>query len=199
MNPEHLPYDRVVFLDLDTIVLRNVDELFELRPPAAMNNLKTRSGRARPPPKHGQRMEPQWCYFNAGVMVLAPSRSLFELLVADVQEPDAQWHRGAWSPEQSYLSCVLAGEWSHVSQLYNFEVQLHSGVPVSRQWEDALAADIAIAHFSGPKAWDTAPERDVLVVGSEWVKDTYMRLSPKVRTAVSVRCKALFAGWHRAL
>ena len=30
---------QVVFLDLDMIVMRNIDELFELRPPAAMSTV----------------------------------------------------------------------------------------------------------------------------------------------------------------
>jgi len=199
-NPEVLPYDRVVFLDVDTLVLRNVDDLFTLRPPAAMCNVKTRDGRARSPPKHGERLDPRACYFNAGTMVVAPSRTLFELLVADVEEPDPEWHRGAWSPEQNYLSGVLAGEWSHISQLYNLEVQLHSGVPLSRQWEAAEAADVAVAHFSGAgKVWDCMPERDVNVVGSHFVQQAFDRLTAQTRTSVEVRCRALHAEWHRAL
>lgn len=200
LNPAALPYDRVVFLDLDTLVLRNIDDLFELRPPAAMCNMKTRAGRMRSPPEHGGRMDPHWCYFNAGAMVLAPSAALFELLAADVQEPDPQWHRGAWSPEQSYLAAVLAGEWSHISQLYNLEVQLHSGVPLSRIWEEAEASDVAVAHFSGhTKVWDAAPDRAVPVLGSDWVKQAYARMTVRTRSAVAVRCQALHAEWHRTL
>merc|ERR1719221_2483021 len=158
-NPSVLPYDKVLFLDLDTLVLKNIDDLFDLRPPAAMCNVKTRGGPARSPPKHGERMEARACYFNAGTVLVAPSQMLFELLARDVQEPDPVWHRGAWAPEQQYLSVVLAGEWSHISQLYNLEVQLHSGVPLSRQWEAAQAADVAVCHFSGArKVWDCKPE-----------------------------------------
>ena len=115
-NPAAVPYAKVVFLDLDTLVLKNIDNLFELRAPAAMcNEKKLPPGHTRLiHPEHGQRMEPEHCYFNAGVMVIAPSRTLFELLASDVQSNDAMWHSGAWSPEQSYLSKVLAGEWSHV-------------------------------------------------------------------------------------
>jgi len=201
LNPDVLPFDRVVFLDLDTLVLRNVDHLFELRPPAAMYNNKTRGGRLQSPlPKHGERMDPHTCYFNAGTMVLAPSKMLFNLLAMDVQQPDPEWHRGAWSPEQSYLSSVLAGEWSHVSQLYNLEVQLHSGVPLSEHWECAQAADVAIAHFSGAKkAWDCPPDSKVSVVGAEWVRQQFARLPLRTQAALTIRCQALHAEWHRAL
>eukprot|EP00747_Dinoflagellata_sp_TGD_P213501 gnl/TRDRNA2_/TRDRNA2_86439_c0_seq1.p1 gnl/TRDRNA2_/TRDRNA2_86439_c0~~gnl/TRDRNA2_/TRDRNA2_86439_c0_seq1.p1 ORF type:complete len:378 (+),score=48.40 gnl/TRDRNA2_/TRDRNA2_86439_c0_seq1:2-1135(+) len=145
-------------------------------------------------------MDRKRCYFNAGAMVLAPSWPLFELLVSDVQEPDPMWHRGAWSPEQSYLSCVLAGEWSHISQLYNLEVQLHSGVPLSRLWEDAGAADVAVAHFSGTKKpWDSSPEIDPPVLASDWVKDIFAGLSAEARASAAVRCRALHAHWHHML
>lgn len=200
LNPEVLPYDRVVFLDLDTLVLKNIDELFELRPPAAMCNGKERSGRACPVPPHRGRMDAQSCYFNAGTMVLAPSAPLFDLLAADVQEPDPMWHRSAWSPEQSYLSYVLAGEWSHVSQIYNMEVQLHSGVPLSQLWEEAQASDIAVAHFSGhTKVWDASPEKVAHVLGSEFSQQAFARLSARSRHSVGLRCQALHAQWHLML
>jgi len=109
LNPAVVPFDRVVFLDLDTLVMKNIDELFELRPPAGMYNMKGKA-ELQNGPSHGTRMDPQSTYFNAGTMVLAPSQTLFELLAQDVQAPDAQWHSGAWSPEQSYLSKVLAGD-----------------------------------------------------------------------------------------
>ncbi|CAE8647651.1 unnamed protein product, partial [Polarella glacialis] len=167
-NPAALPYDRVAFLDLDMIVLRNVDELFEVRPPAAMSTGK-RGGFATATPGHGRRMDPRSCYVNAGTMVVAPSQELFELLVADVHEPDPQWHHSAWSPEQSYLSSVMAGEWSHVSQLYNFEVQLHSGVPLSQQWQTAKAMDVAVAHFSGKrKVWEIEPDEELPVLACDY-------------------------------
>ena len=55
LNPEALPYDKVVFLDLDMIVLRNIDELFQLRPPAAMSTAK-RDGFDEANCQHGQRL-----------------------------------------------------------------------------------------------------------------------------------------------
>jgi len=200
LNPKVMPYDKVVFLDLDMVVLRNIDELFELRPPAAMNNMKMRWGRAQLTLVHGERMKPRACMFNAGNMVMAPSQLLFDLLLKDVQYPDPLWHKGAWSPEQSYLASILAGQWHHVSQIYNFEVQLHPGVPLSKLWECAQASDIAVAHFSGAKkVWDCAPEKDVSVVGSPWVRQAFARLPPQTRGTVALRCQVLHVEWHRSL
>lgn len=198
-NPQALPFDRVVFLDSDTLVLRRVDELFEVRPPAAMSNSKTDGARrGKPPPLHGVRMDPRCCYINAGTMVLAPSWPLFELLAADVQASDPTWHTSAWSPEQNYLSRVLAGEWSHISQVYNLEVQLHSGVPLSETWERAAAEDVAVAHFSGSlKVWDHEPDRSLPPHTGKWVQEVWDRLPPQTRAGADVRCQALAAAWHR--
>ncbi|CAK9012759.1 Uncharacterized protein R707 [Durusdinium trenchii] len=159
-NPEAVPYDKVVFLDLDMIVLRNIDELFHLRPPAGMSTFKSDKV-VGISPEHGERLDPRMCYVNAGTMVTAPSKELFQLLEADVSEPDPHWHVQAWSPEQKYLSNVMAGEWSQVSQLYNFEVQLHSGVPLSELWRTAELGSVAVCHFSGHvKSWDKEPDEE---------------------------------------
>ncbi len=62
-------------------VLRNVDELFELKPPAAMST-KKKGGVVDIP--HGKWLEPSNCYVNTGTMVVANCAELFQLLVADV-------------------------------------------------------------------------------------------------------------------
>ncbi|CAE7416327.1 unnamed protein product [Symbiodinium sp. CCMP2456] len=195
-NPEVLPYDRVVFLDLDMIVLRNIDELFELRPPAAMSTAK-RSGFDDSHCQHGQRLSHDMCYINAGTMLLAPSKELFELLLADVLEPDPQWHVQAWSPEQKYLSNVMKGEWSHLNQLYNFEVQLHSGVPLSQTWQKTEVPEIAVAHFSGAqKVWDTEPDQELAVLSNHHAREIFVSLSPAVQRLAEARCRLLHAEWH---
>lgn len=197
-NPVALPYDRVIFLDLDMMVLKNMDELFAVRPPAALYNVKSRG--VSVPPRHGERMDARSTYINAGTMVVAPSRMLFELLCADSREADPVWHSGAWCPEQNYLSRVLAGEWSHISQLYNFEVQLHSGVPFSKLWEDADVTDIAVAHFSGTrKVWECEPDEFVPGLMNDWMKHTFAKLDSKTQISVTLRCRALHAEWHQTL
>ena len=199
-NPAFLPYDRVVFLDLDTLVLKNVDALFDMRSPAAMRNLKTTGGREPSSLKHGERMEARTSYFNAGTVVVTPSRPLFDLLAADVAEPDPQWHTGAWAPEQVYLSRVLAGEWTNLSQLFNFEVQLHSGVPLSSTWETARAEDIFIAHFSGAqKVWDRDPAQKAPALGSHWVRQAFSELPGDVQAHAGMRSSVLHSEWHRSV
>eukprot|EP00913_Durusdinium_trenchii_P015881 g14924.t1 len=205
-NPEAVPYDKVVFLDLDMIVLRNIDELFHLRPPAGMSTFKSDKV-VGISPEHGERLDPRMCYVNAGTMVTAPSKELFQLLEADVSEPDPHWHVQAWSPEQKYLSNVMAGEWSQVSQLYNFEVQLHSGVPLSELWRTAELGSVAVCHFSGHvKSWDKEPDEeqrrptsrdDLSVLGSSHSRSTFDKLPSDVQQRAQARCSILHAEWHR--
>jgi len=73
-------------------------------------------------------------------------------------------------------------------------------VPQSTLWENTWTADIYVAHFSGArKVWDCAPELPAPVLSSEWVRTAFARLAPKTRAAVTIRCRALFAQWHRVL
>eukprot|EP00434_Breviolum_minutum_P043949 symbB.v1.2.039197.t1/scaffold6379.1/size18568/3 len=216
-NPDVVPYDKVIFLDLDMIVLRNIDELFDLRTPAGMSTMKNDHVCLRHP-DHGQRLDPRCnvptnchnfserlrfvcraCYVNAGTMVTAPSKELFQLLEADVSEPDPAWHIPAWSPEQKYLSNVMAGEWSHLSQLYNFEVQLHSGVPVTNTWHTAEVTDVAVAHFSGYiKAWDKEADQELpFVADNESSRTQFQQLPLEVQKRAKARCMILHAEWHK--
>eukprot|EP00933_Yihiella_yeosuensis_P039805 TRINITY_DN33986_c0_g1_i1.p1 TRINITY_DN33986_c0_g1~~TRINITY_DN33986_c0_g1_i1.p1 ORF type:complete len:654 (-),score=112.60 TRINITY_DN33986_c0_g1_i1:244-2205(-) len=196
-NPDVLPYDRVTFLDTDMIVLRNIDELFELRPPAAMSNSKHSNGLAKLNLRHGERIDIKCSYINAGTMVVAPSKELFELLVADVGQPDFQWHRQAWSPEQQYLSALLAGEWTHVDHRFNFEVQVHSGVPVSDSWQSKSPCNIAVAHFSGQKkAWDIEPDQDLPAVASLHSQQMFDSWPAETKLLVEARCQVLHQEWH---
>jgi len=75
-----LPFEKVVFLDLDTFVRRDVSSLFQQDPPAAVNNWK---GNGVYSMKEGEVMELQKTSFNAGVPLSPPKESLFQLLTED--------------------------------------------------------------------------------------------------------------------
>ena len=90
-------------------------------------------------------------------------------------DPDPQWHVPAWSPEQKYLSNVMCGEWSHVSQAYNFEVQLHSGVPLTDYWWKRKVTDVAVVHFSGHiKAWDKEPFEELPLLACQFSRRRHL-------------------------
>ncbi len=68
-----IQFDKLVYIDSDMIVLRNLDKLFQKPSLSA-----TVSGKA---------MHPEWTEFNSGLMVIEPDYNEFEKLVAII--PDA--------------------------------------------------------------------------------------------------------------
>lgn len=156
--------DKVLFLDLDMLPLHNMDKLFDLRPPAAMHNDKSKEPKAK---DHGTRLAAEETYINAGVMLLAPNHDFFLALRSDVERVDETWHYKTYCPEQTYLSNLLAGEITHISQLFNFEVTPHGGVPLTDLWQVVEADLVEAVHFSGnPKVWAIANEEPV--VNGKW-------------------------------
>ena len=86
----------------------------------------------------------------------------------------------------------MAGEFSHISQLYNFEVQFHSGVPLCEIWEEARITDMAVAHFSATsKVLDIPPDK---VIFSN-VNDFPL----KTPANINLRWRSLHAEWHLVL
>ena len=65
-------YDKVVYLDVDMLILRNIDELFTYKHLSATN-----AGGALPRKRH-------WTHMNSGLMVVEPSKELFKNMLARI-------------------------------------------------------------------------------------------------------------------
>jgi len=128
-------YQKVLVLDLDIAVISCPDELFALPAPAAMHRA-VRGGR------HGTRLEGRHFFaresldpeaqayewgqaggINAGVMLLAPQRELYERVLKEVRMPVHPEHIPGNGPEQDFLSRIFAPWWTHIGVAYNY--QLH--------------------------------------------------------------------------
>eukprot|EP00971_Amphidinium_carterae_P082095 1623786-Amphidinium_carterae.1 len=103
-------FEKVLMMDIDMLVLRKIDDLFELRAPAAMRRGATNEARQTyhgselnglyffggPQPSNQQYSWGQGTGINAGVMLLEPSEQTWQIMMDEIQEANHPEHvRGA--------------------------------------------------------------------------------------------------------
>lgn len=169
-----LDFDKVLMLDNDLIVRRNIDELFSLPVPAA---LKRPGGRDQP--NHGERFHasilwdwrqlkqddnPQssdidgWRYdmvsgINAGVMLLRPNHVVYQRMLSEIADNAHPEHLNCYGPEQEYLGrffSTFGPGWTHMDARFNYQALLGRSANRFMRNLDGQR-EVAIAHFSGPK------------------------------------------------
>jgi lipopolysaccharide biosynthesis glycosyltransferase len=121
--------DRLVYLDSDTVVLKNIDDLF------------SGSGFAAAPDAGIDRPSPD--AFNSGVFAVEPSFDIFADLL----------HRMPHTPskdggDQGFLNSVFR-DWHRLSPEYNTTKRLFSHHP-----ELYIHDDIKVLHYVGTKPWE---------------------------------------------
>lgn len=144
-----IQYDKIILLDLDMIVSKNIDHLFKLPTPAAClkkyyipygklipkniiceNNLLVGS-------------------INAGLMLLKPSKSEWDEIKKDINK-NVQILKYKY-PEQDYISLRYCGQWTSITFNYNFQFGLTNRVKKYRYRAD----DIYVIHYSSSyKPWN---------------------------------------------
>jgi alpha-N-acetylglucosamine transferase len=126
---EMTEYEKIVFLDADTVVVRNVDRLFEYPAFGACPNLY-------------QDIE-DFNRMNSGVFVAKPSAAVFEQLLERLDAPGAFWRR----TDQTFLETVFP-DWSVLPHWYNTLQYLFFNQP--RLW---IPDRIMIIHYQYEKPW----------------------------------------------
>jgi Glycosyl transferase family 8/Alpha-2,3-sialyltransferase (CST-I) len=121
--------DRLVYLDSDTVVLKNIDDLFEGSGFAAA-------------PDAGIDL-PSSDTFNSGVFAVDPSFELFEGLLR--QLPHTPSNDGG---DQGFLNNVFT-DWNRLPPEYNTTKRLFSHHP-----ELYVPDDIKVLHYVGSKPWE---------------------------------------------
>lgn len=162
--------EKVVFLDADTLVLQNVDDLFERSEISAAPDF----------------LMPD--RFNSGVMVLEPSAETFRRMVESL-ESTASYDGG----DQGFLNSFFAGWYAMPVEhrlpvgynLFHFIFQFVEGHPVLRR---TLEREAKILHYAVQKPWRALPQ---VTGGSAPWWAMYYGAHPEQETALRTRLHAL--------
>jgi alpha-N-acetylglucosamine transferase len=125
-----LPYDRVIFLDADTLVLRNIDRLFHYPEFSAAPNVYETVADFR-------RM-------NSGVFTARPSEATFQAMLDRLDQPGAFWPR----TDQTFLQAFFP-RWQGLPVYDNMLQYVWLNLP--ELWDWSL---INVLHFQYEKPWD---------------------------------------------
>ncbi|XWS64551.1 hypothetical protein CRYUN_Cryun05aG0013800 [Craigia yunnanensis] len=117
-------YDKVVFIDADILVFKNMDKLFVYPQLSAAANDKT--------------------LFNSGIMVIEPSLCMFEDLMVKSFKVDS--YNGG---DQGFLNEVFTW-WHRLPSKVNF-LKIFSGKENSRR--EKIHDDLSAIHYLGLKPW----------------------------------------------
>jgi alpha-N-acetylglucosamine transferase len=124
-----LPYERVVFLDADTLVLRNIDRLFDYPELCAAPNV--------------YEFLSDFHRMNSGVFTARPSQATFDRLLGQLDTPGAFWKR----TDQTFLQDAFP-DWHGLPVIYNMLQYVWFNLPGLWDW-----ADIHVLHYQYEKPW----------------------------------------------
>ena len=132
-------YERVVFIDADALVLRNIDRLF-LYPEfsAAPNVYESLADFHR---------------LNSGVFVAKPSEETFRAMLSALDAPDAFWRR----TDQTFLQAFFP-DWQGLPVFFNMLQYVWFNLPELWDWKS-----ISVLHYQYEKPWEKDhPKAEVL-------------------------------------
>lgn len=123
-------YERVVFIDADALVLRNIDRLFDYPEFSAAPNVYESLG--------------DFHRLNSGVFVARPSAATFADMLHVLDRPDAFWRRTDQTFLQSYFP-----DWHGLPVFYNMLQYVWFNMPDLWDW-----ASIGVLHYQYEKPWE---------------------------------------------
>ena len=134
-----LEYSRVVFLDADTLVLRNIDRLFHYPEFSAAPNVYESLADFR--------------RLNSGVFTARPNAATFERMMNALDRPGAYWRR----TDQTFLEAFFA-DWHGLPIFDNMLQYVWFNLPELWHWPS-----IRVLHFQYEKPWQASnPKRELL-------------------------------------
>jgi len=132
-------YRKVVFLDADTLVVKNIDKLFGYPQFSAAPNLyETLADMHR---------------LNSGVFVAVPSTATYDAMLRALDAPGAFWRR----TDQTFLESYFP-DWHGLPYTYNALQYLYFNLPQLWHWPS-----IRVIHYQYEKPWQKDhPKRHLL-------------------------------------
>ena len=123
-------FDRILFIDADAIVVRDVSKLFAYPEFSAAPNLyETLSDMHR---------------LNSGVFVAHPDKANYEAMIRRLDQPDAFWRR----TDQTFLESYYP-DWHGLPYTYNALQYIYFNLPDLWYWPS-----IRLVHYQYEKPWE---------------------------------------------
>lgn len=144
-------YDKVLFMDNDMYVMKNIDHLFNYNTPAGMAispELKY---------KDKERVTDSNVVFNAGLWLIKPNKGTFIKMMSGVRRFNTSYEL-----EQEYVSYYYNKKWTNVSYLYNFQPGLiEYDDKRGETYKKCKLSDVYVIHYSSTKKPWNAIEGDI--------------------------------------
>lgn len=125
-----LPVRRAVFLDADTLVLQNIDRLFDYPEFSAAPNVYESLA--------------DFHRLNSGVFTARPAKATFDAMLAELDRPGAFWRR----TDQTFLESYFP-DWHGLPIFDNLLQYVWLNLPDLWDW-----SRIRVLHFQYEKPWD---------------------------------------------
>lgn len=123
-------YERVVFIDADALVLRNIDKLFNYPEFSAAPNVYESLG--------------DFHRLNSGVFVATPSLETYEAMLVQLDQPDMFWRR----TDQTFLEHFFP-DWHGLPVTMNMLQYVWFNMPGLWDWNS-----LAVLHYQYEKPWE---------------------------------------------
>ncbi|AGD92165.1 p13-like protein [Megavirus lba] len=157
-------YDKIILLDLDMIISKNIDHLFKLSAPAACLKKNHISYGKKIPSNmicHNNRLVGS---INAGLMLLKPDLEEWKNIQCDILN-NTQINKYKY-PEQDYISLRYCNKWTSITFNYNFQFGLTRRVKKYHYKID----DIYVIHYSSSyKPWNILIDHEVTPTEQDFI------------------------------
>jgi hypothetical protein len=185
-------FELLCYLDADMLVLKNMDELLERRPPPLCLRAVPECGcvsmrsqgrcfysAAQAVASGGSGDGGSTLYFNAGLLVLTPNRALLRTMMTALETCDLSAFAYA---EQDFLNLFFRHRWEALKWTYNATKGLYA-----KHREDVWdLAQVRNLHYTMAKPWNL---RDACHAGYERLNEIWRAafVEPKSLTRVTLR------------